>query len=457
MLTTTYVDLARGTSNTDFHALLELGDNRPRRLDLVGIVQFLLFMYPLYGRTFVEDIRFQATDPTGAPLELRFSEDRSGYDQQNEDRLWQTLVEGMNEVAPSPECTYGIGNSGGMDSRVVLFLAHQQGLKIAPYTLGDAPSDAAFIAGKTAQRLGLSNSVVPIERDFLQKYWRETLLKKPMHSLVYAWYLSGARALPPFERHLTGFNGDNMLGSHLSERLRGSGSCEETLSCICSHYQYVSPEVLMPLLSGAYRETVQHGFDDLRSEIRKSNHDRPENIFEEFNFKCRQLRFIKNSVNFDYCGRYEWASPFFTRGFMDFATTLTWEERLNRRLYSNTLRRYMPQLSDLRFERGPSSLADDRRPLRRFAKQWLWKNGPRAGIRMHRGNHKRVSAWMNESGALKFVEDCFLRPSAAFSELFDVGRIREQLECLFERRLHLLMALFTLERWLHENEDRIAI
>jgi hypothetical protein len=426
-------------------------------LDLIGATQFLLFLYPLYERTFVEEITYSARDTLGQPFKLQFDEDRQGYDIANGNRLWRVLENAMAAICQDRALVYGIGNSGGMDSRTILYLARRMDISIKAYTLGDAPSDAAYIGSKVSKRLGIQNHPAPIDGDFLQRFSHLLIRRRPMYSLMYAWYLGSVSHLPTFDRHLTGFNGDNMLGSHLPAGINTVGNRQHLHDIIYSHYLTNSPEALRQLLREPFQNLPDLARADFDAHIRQSRHTRPENIFEEFNFMSRQLRFIQQSVNFDFCGRYSWKSPFFTPEFMQFAQRLTFEERFGRRLYRNTLKDHMPELANLRFEREALSLADTRDSLRSRGKQWLWQYGPRWGIKLNRGNHKDVKKWLFENGALDFLGHCLAKPSGIFAEIFNIERIREQLTHLFDTNIHLLMALFTVEQWLKENENRINL
>lgn len=446
---------SKANYSTFAHALQDCPE--APKLDLLGLTQFILFLYPFFDRTFAQGVSFRAGLAGGTPFHLRFEEGRTDYDPNNEERLWEVLGRSMEHLCGGKAAVYGVGNSGGMDSRVILYIARQQGVSLAPYTLGDSPSDAMHIAFRVAKRLGLGNQAVAIPRRFLQSYAEQLILERPMYSLIYTWYMGGADGLPPFDVHLTGFNGDNMLGSHLPEGIDQVQDAQQLRDIIYGHYLVNSPEALRGYLRPAYRDLPDAVREDFDTRLAHTRHLHPENVFEEFNFMSRQLRFIMQSVNFDFCGRYPWCSPFFTKEFMEFATTLSFAERFGRRLYRNTLRRYMPELRNIRFEREPLSLADETNPRLRNAKQWLWRKGPKLGIKINRGNHKNVQRWMRAGGALDFIAKHLDADSQLFAEVFDIGAIRRQLGALFEERLHLLMALFTVKYWLDVNRDRISL
>lgn len=457
MLTTVFQVRGNDCLFNSFNEALIVQDAPSLRVDAIGIAQFLLFLYPLYERTFVRGVALSVRNNDGTPFRLRYQEGRQGYDTENETRLWGVLQESMRRLCADENKTYGVGNSGGMDSRVILYLLHTLGKKSAPYTLGDSPSDAVFIATKVASTLRMVNTVVPIERDFLPRYAKRVVRERSMYSTLYSWYLSGERRLPAFDVNLTGFNGDNMLGSHLTGVLSAIGNKDALYKFIYNHYRVVDDRIVRQFLRAPYRHFLDAAYEDYLNHIRSSDNTRNENIFGEFNFMCRQMRFIRNSLIFDFCGRYEWFSPFYTKEFMDLALSLTLDERFERRLYCATLKRYMGVFRNLRFAGGPLSNSDLERPIIRRVKEYLWTKGEKYGLSFFKGNHKNTIAWMEESDALDFIRECFQVPSPVFDELFQVEVILDNLSMLFSKHVHFLFNLLTVKLWIEHYDDVVTL
>ena len=424
-------------------------------IDKIGIIQFIIFNYSLYNRTFIKNIKFFITKSDGSELNFTYSEDRDGYFPPNEKKLWDLLQDTIIQFTQDKQKVYGVGNSGGLDSRVILYLLHQVNANIVSYTLGDAPSDAVFIADKVAKRLKIPNHHIPIEADFLEKYWETVIEKTPMFSILYSWYLSGANSLPPFDLHITGFNGDNMLGSHLSKELLAIRNKEELYKYIYDHYRMVPDEVLRPLLRD--KKLLESAYNDYLQEVRRSKNRMNENIFEEFNFRSRQLRFVRNAIIFDYCGRYNWVSPFFTEEFIDFALSLTVEERNQSRLYYNTVKRYMKEFNNLRFERSPFNLADQNHKLIQSLKNILWEKDIKFNLHLYyKGNHKNVNKWIEYSDTLEFIRGKFKTPNELFSNIFDVQYILDNLDCLFSQNIYIVFNLLTVKLWMEKYAGVIS-
>lgn len=438
-----------GIRDKSFSGVLKKCGEEKRKLDKIGITQFVLFNYPLYRRTFLKDIKYAFINSDGNQFHFRYKNERSMFDysKKNEEMLWNLLSEIVKKITIRKDLIYGVGNSGGMDSRVILYLLKAAGVSISAYTLGDMPSDAVFIANVVAQRLAIRNQTVPIECNFLELYWRDVLESRPMYSLLHSWHLSAIGNLPKFDIHVTGFNGDNMLGSHLTKHLTEIKDLDELYRYIYTHYMICDKKCAISIIRK--KELIEDAYDDFYQNISICENSRNEDIFEEFNFMCRQLRFIKNVINFDYCGRTKWVSPFFNEDFLRFALTLTFAERYKRRLCLRTIYKYMPELRHIRFERKCYAPYDQLYPYLLTFKKLVWKVDQKLKLGLYfKGNHKDVKKWMAKGESLRFIENQFKTSSAKFQELFDVRYIIDNLVILFEKELNLLLNLLTVNLWL---------
>jgi len=418
-------------------------------LDKIGIIQFLKFCYPLYDRTFIKNIKFGFSWSNGEKISFRYNEKREGYSEGNETILWQIIQNSLKKICLDNKKKYGIGNSGGLDSRIILYILKKLNVNFKAYTLGAPHSDAVYIANKTAKVLNFQNKNIKIEYDFLRKYWNIIIEKTPMYSLLTSWYYSALKNLPNFEIHITGFNGDNMLGSHLSNDLFDIENNKELFRYIYEHYSYVHDDLIKKVLNDD--TFVDKSYNDFLKKINKSENVKKENIFEEFNFKCRQLKFIINAVNFDYCGNFEWESPFCSKKFMDFALNLTFEERFQRKLQYNTAKRFMKEFKKLRFERDFKSLKD-KNTLKILTKKIFWKFDKKLKLHLYyKGNHKDVRNWLIQDNSVQFIADKLKKPSKLFDEIFNTKYILKNINLIFKSNLYLLFNLLTVKLWIEEK------
>jgi hypothetical protein len=418
-------------------------------LDKIGIIQFVKFMYPLYDRTFFKSIKFGYCWKNGTKLEFKYNENLNGYSVENEKKLWDIIQNSLENISSDNEKFYGVGNSGGLDSRLIIFILNKLNKKLIGYTFGDTPSDAVYIANKTAKKLKIRNENIKIEYDFLQKYWMLIVNKKPMHNLIYSWYYSAFQNLPSFDINITGFNGDNMLGSHLTNHLLYIKRLDQLYRYIYDHYGVISDDRLKYYLKD--KNLINQSYSDYLKNIQKSDNTKNENIFEEFNFKCRQLRFIINSINFDFCGNHRWDSPFCSKEFMNLALNLTFKERYQKNLYFNTARKYMKELVNFRFERTFNSLKDKNK-FKISIKRIFWGLDNKLNLRLYyRGSHKNVQKWLLASNSLEFMKDILRKPLPIFDEIFNSNLILRDINLLFKENIHFLFNILSVKLWLEKN------
>ncbi len=427
-----------------FNDLVE--KRRNLNLDEIGLIQFIKFHYPLYDRTFIKEIKSGYCWDNGERLNYKYNEKRKGYDKKNEKLLWEIINHSLKEICSDQKKIYGAGNSGGLDSRTILYILKNLKVDFRSYTFGNKSSDAVHIANKTAKILGFPNKNIDIEPDFLQKYYDTILEKNPMFSLLYSWYYSVHRDLPYFDINITGFNGDNMLGSHLSKKLLEFNSKSQLYEYIYNHYAYVSDNLLKQIVKD--KSLIKRAHEDFLENIAKSENLRNENIFEEFNFKCRQLKFIKKSINFDFCGSYKWKSPFCSKNFIDFALNLTFEERFKRKLYYNMGRKHMIEVNSLRFERSYLSLKDRNR-IKILFKRIIWGLDNKFKLKFYyKGSHKTLTNWLKEGNSFDFIKRQFELPSRIFEEIFDLNYIKRNLGSIFKKNEHLIFNILTIKMWI---------
>ena len=107
--------------NRKYDSFVEAMNDSDKQFDLLGIIQFLKFNYPLYDRTFVKNIKFSYSWKNREELNFRYNEKREGYSVKNEKSLWLILKNSLINICKDKQKIYGIGNSGGLDSRIILY------------------------------------------------------------------------------------------------------------------------------------------------------------------------------------------------------------------------------------------------------------------------------------------------------------------------------------------------
>ncbi|MBM4078576.1 MAG: hypothetical protein FJ278_02670 [Planctomycetes bacterium] len=443
--------------SSDFNRIARFAGAEP---DPVGLAEFAIFGYPLYEKTFARGVSFVAPAtfftcrPGGGDVReerywsFRYDYGAKGAPEQRRDALWELIGAATRSCAPDASLVYGVGNSGGMDSRMIIFTLAGMEREMRLFTIGNAPSDTVHIANRVAAHFGLPNALIPIEPDFLVRHAERMLRERPMCQLKSSLRLSHPDRLPRFDVHLTGFNGSNMLGSHLDEERRGLKGFDAVCRYTFDHYTVAPPYYREVLAEPSLMEGVEEHF---RARMRETPNERPEDIAEEFNFTCRQLRFIKNSPGFDFLTGMHWRTPFLGREIMDFMLTMDAAERMDRALVRAAVRRHMYALAPIRYERGPLSDADTS-PLVAALKKKLWAADWHLRRRLgrsfwFRGRHKNVTPLLIRPESHEFIARALAAPDERFDALFRRRRIGENLDRMLSEKPLFVSLLLGVKMW----------
>jgi hypothetical protein len=298
-----------------------------RTPDLVGILEFLRFGYPLYDRTFLQEVRLL---PPGSRLEIdsssgkpvreerywryEFIEDLTADRERMREQLWETLGSAVEDCFADPREVYAVGNSGGLDSRSVLAIARSKGFDFVAYTLGTPGSDAVRIANQISRKLELRQENIDIETDFLPKYYKIHQERRPMITLASAWYYSGIEKLGGCTVNVTGMFGDNTLGIHLVNQY-----LEMNHDWDLYNYHSLADDDYLTTLTPLSYDGVNDHFQSILSTC-----DQPSRVkrFDQWNFENRQFRFIMPEGWVSFLDDMQMRCPFMHNDLVDFAFTI---------------------------------------------------------------------------------------------------------------------------------------
>jgi asparagine synthetase B (glutamine-hydrolysing) len=334
--------------------------------DTQGIAEFLLFNYPLFGRTFLKDVsrapmatigtfrddhlvlkrywRVEAIRPQAMSVDLALR------------RLDCLLSEATELILrEDPAISFGLGLSGGMDSRVVAAFCVEQRRSPHCFVFGQPGADSYRVSTAIAKELGLNLTKLMIDSSFFLKAGNDVVVPNPMINLITSWPLASCGSLPDFNKLLTGFLGGELLGGHikLEDLTIETDHVTRTAKRIVAEYGengtlgdiqgMMRTAVCAPVLSSVLRYVKQH------------RHLEPWRIIEIFDFSNRQLAFIKSNPIFHLAGR-ESVSPFMYPPFVDFSNSLDVSKKLDMALYRRYIISRFPRLAGIRAERESATI-----------------------------------------------------------------------------------------------------
>lgn len=334
--------------SNSFREILKIEKFKIKDVDKFAINQFLIFDYPLFDRTFIKDVKL-------LPLASIFSmqkgsvnikkfnywkyelKERENFnvDKAVEDidfllnRSTQRIIDtfGRDKI-------YGLGLSGGYDSRLEAQYLKDNGVQLKTFIFGEPNSDAYFISNKIANLLGLEHYELGVDKNFI-KYAKESVNYNPMINVLFVWYYSIFKELPNFDVLVTGFNGDNQFGSHLITN------------------ENVSNEKLIEMFIGKYGNPRIELKERERLNVFLNKVDlSTTNKWENFNYNFRQVRFIKENPSFNFLGAYKGVSLFEDIDVVEYLLNVPYEWKKDLCFFKLFFEKKLKSLYKIREERG---------------------------------------------------------------------------------------------------------
>ncbi|KKL81463.1 hypothetical protein LCGC14_1994510 [marine sediment metagenome] len=148
-------------------------------------------------------------------------------------------------------------------------------------------------------------------------------------------------------------------------------------------------------------------------------------IFEEFNFKNRQRKFIKNNPSFNLFGKYNSFSIFLDPALIDFLMTIPFNKRLNQKIYFYYFKRKLPVLYNIRPERD-ISLKYKNRIFRNILLK-IFKFLIHFKIINKSWSHKELHKWLsNDKGFIGFLgENLLSNRNLIFDNIFQHENVKD--------------------------------
>jgi len=430
-------------------------------IDVQALVEFLIFEYPLFGKTFIRNVRnlpmasiYRYDCETNClntksygdyefkvNSELNFEQSIEKFDQ-----LFDKAMRRIKGMFPN-DTVFGLGLSGGMDSRLIAHYAKKNNMKLEPFIIGDPKSDAYFISQKIAKALELNLHELGYDRDFI-RYAEESIQFNPMMSILYCWYYSVYDRLPRFDILLTGFHGDDQLGSHLKKEDFLINNDQEALNSI--YLKYDESRCLKAVKSLLINDQIITRIEkDILNFLANSINKEYWQKKEEFNYKFRQRVFIKNNPLFNFFGQVKSISPFTDLDLIEFLMKIPFEWRLNRKFYYEFFRKKVPNLAKIRLERQVSfssseSIFDKIKRIVRY----LDTNILRTHI-FYKRSHKDVFNWIKNNKFFdKYVDNIISRENKWFNLIFKKDKVIHIKKNLTKNNYHLFLRILTIKLFL---------
>lgn len=244
-----------------------------------------------------------------------------------------------------PDTKFGVGLSGGWDSRLIVYFAQKHNLKLVPYCIGEKylffpiQTNGYRVVKKLAKYFGLENfSFIPYNSEsYLKKLAREVSLTPEKASNIEVGCLD---ALPYFDVLLGGIHGGVFFGEFGFEQLLMYKK-EDFSECLLDLLASNKNEEM--IMSNQEREYLSQETQDYVNSLHTDD------CFEIYYKYFFDIKASKSRLGFfeSLYGTKERYSMFLDPSFID--EYLTWDSRflIDRALQRYFFKKYMPKLSKI--------------------------------------------------------------------------------------------------------------
>ncbi|MFT4414435.1 asparagine synthase-related protein [Fredinandcohnia humi] len=241
--------------------------------------------------------------------------------------------------------------SGGYDSRIIALLLKEYGVQnISSFTYGRLENNEARKSKEIADKLGIDWTFYEYSRNDWKKWYESADWKQYADFGTNASVMAHLQDWPAVSQlakqadtkyvFMPGHSGDFVAGSHLMYEL--------TID-----KEYTIDEVVERIMGKHHRlwETHDSSKSNVISEIKSSlaglpyqNREQASALFEYWDWKERQAKFIINSVRVYEYYDHEWEIPLWDDELMNFFLTIPVDLRFKKYLYDYTLHQMYPAL-----------------------------------------------------------------------------------------------------------------
>jgi asparagine synthase (glutamine-hydrolysing) len=266
--------------------------------------------------------------------------------------------------------------SGGFDSRLIAAMcAKYHPENILCYTYGVKGNNEEILAGEVAKRLGFKWIKIDYDAELIEGYLsgdefnRYFPYASDLSSMFFmeqyfaVKYLKENNLIPDNCIFITGFSGDMLAGSHLVPQLKGKLNKEQIAGLINKEFCVLTK----------MKESKKHDLLDLINEKIPDTSFNAWSVFENWDQKERQAKFIVNSARVFLFFGYKYVLPLWDNNLIDFFSGLPFRFKEDKKLYNHVLKEYIFKDRNLNF-RGELNPAPSQKRFQRVKeriKQYL--------------------------------------------------------------------------------------
>jgi len=240
----------------DFWEIVNLINPNTSDIDIQSIKEFAIFYYPLFFKTIIKNLNFFPPASRGEfslkdfklkikeywdfkynpdeKIDIKTAADRLDY-------LFNNAIKYIKTKNPS-NTVYGVGLSGGLDSRLIPYYALKNNMTLKSFIIGEKRPHIFFLSRdhKSARKIAKYYNLIHHEIS----YNSETFQDKSFYDIRYNptgtsnFFIGLQNTLPEFNVLLTGMNGGEFLGTLIPNNINKLNK-KELLDTIIKTFSYM--------------------------------------------------------------------------------------------------------------------------------------------------------------------------------------------------------------------------
>ena len=319
--------------------------------DVLGLSEYFVYKYPLENRTIWEKVLQVGAGELWKYAKEDFSVNNqyqfrigmlkeSRKEQELENSIYSVFEEFFDKVKHE---TIVIPLSGGYDSRLIAFMAREFGIqdRVVAICYGQRDSDETRTSKNVAKKLGIEWKFVEYSKKFIYdivnseefsnylRFHRNVPSTPHIQDFFAFKYLVEKGIISKGAVVVPGHSGDFLAGSRL-KYTKGIKSLKSLVNVIVGYH---SQRLFTPKIA---KKSIE---EYVKSVVRKNKEVELSDIFEYFDWKERQAKFIVNSVRVYEFFDLQWELPLWYKDFVDFWSSTSNEQRYNMNLYNSVLKK----------------------------------------------------------------------------------------------------------------------
>jgi hypothetical protein len=432
----------------DFWTMARLTQSRLEDIDDQSVKEFVFFLYPLFNKTILRHVKLlpPATigkrTPTSAIRmtsywDFRFRENRYQNIDQALSNLDSALHGAMDSIqALNPKAVYGVGISGGLDSRIIPHIAMSHGVSLKSFIIGTAKPRGLWLSNDhaNARRIATLFDLYHDEIDYDECHLEEKLQQDTTYNpLGDAEIVKTVRCDLPFDVLLNGQT--SMLMIRWIAELSNSLNEKDLLNALLRSFTRLIPvpselskgrayligksnnEVVPDCMPGLLSyEEIRTAIRSIRDFISQNNDKTHREIYQKYAIWHIATK-SKNGIFESLHGKkkaYSIYYPFLLN------EILCWKKEFfqDRWIIKEYIRRYAPKLAQIRTQDPTPDFSKNGQ-----ASSWM-KYSAFLSFAIRGRGVVRYRSWMASSPVKRFCDQVFSRPNPMFERLFDLDTVK---------------------------------